>query len=314
MPPTVDEITPSPTIKRSDTFVSETNNSWLADVAVPTTVDDHKPILPELQANLSSNPPETFRLSIDISTVHSERPEVKSARVATPRKAPVEEKVSVKVNSSFLKKARRWAASTSDSRYAQLLSASEETASQVPIRKTGTNLRKLPEIDAHILQKLVKEQSSTQVGEPLPACPSLRSFPSDRLSSTRATTHPLFSILAEHDLSVLNTFDTSAMQTRPTGRSRFLFISHHPRRRSNSSVFFLLVWSSAFPTCLEQLAWTDSSAVESVGVFEHVTQSDHLSAIGSNTTFKISRCLQQPSDTFEWHWALHQFECSPGTE
>ena len=177
---------PAATLKRADTFVSDANSSHSADSVITSNVDGTEPIIREPQSNTFNSPTDNFRSSIDLSviidtpTIHSEQPQVKSARamippsprVATPRKAPVEEKVSVKVNNAFLTKARRWAKSTTDNRYAHLLGASEEAASQVSIRKTGTNLRKLPDIDAQILKKLVKEQPSQQVGKRIPTRPS----------------------------------------------------------------------------------------------------------------------------------------------
>lgn len=216
---------PAATLKRADTFVSDVNSSHLEDSIITSSIDGSEPIICKPQSNTLNSPPDTFRSSIDLpaiidtSAIHSVQPQVKSARamippsprVATPRKAPAEEKVSVQVNNAFLTKARRWAKSTTDNRYTYLLGASEEAASQVPIRKTGTNLRKLPDIDAQILTKLVKEQPSQQVGERLPVRRFFLIVFSDRLPPTGATTHSLFAVFAEYDLSEFDTFNTSSM-------------------------------------------------------------------------------------------------------
>ena len=88
---------------------------------------------------------------------------VESPRPPTPRKRSVEEKRPIKMDNSFLREARRWAEKTREITFANLLQTSEEAAEQIPNRKTGGTLRKLPDLDSNLLSKLTKNQLPQEV-------------------------------------------------------------------------------------------------------------------------------------------------------
>ncbi len=123
---------------------------------------------------MSSNEKIPFIKSIDTAPINlipsSEqietipvKPDIpKTPRVSTPRKAPVKEKHPIKITYSFLNEARRWAENTHDITYSNLILLTKETIQQMPTRKIGGTLRKLPDIDSQILTKAAKKQSSRE--------------------------------------------------------------------------------------------------------------------------------------------------------
>jgi hypothetical protein len=138
------EVIPTP----SDTFNNRFEN-------VPSA-NESSPVTNTLPINLLSSieQPEPILIKADIPI----RP-----RTSSPRKAPAEGKHPIKAIYSFLNEARRWAEQTRDMTYSNLLLSLEETFQQIPTRKTGGTLRKLPDIDVQILIKAAKTQSPQEV-------------------------------------------------------------------------------------------------------------------------------------------------------
>jgi hypothetical protein len=133
---------------RSDTFVSHSED-------VPSS-NERLPIIDTLPINLSSSFEQTEKIPIksDIPL---------TPRVSTPRKVSVEGKHPIKAIYSFLNEARRWSEQTRDITYSNLIVSTEEIVQQIPTRKTGITLRKLPDIDSQILTKSTKNQFPQEV-------------------------------------------------------------------------------------------------------------------------------------------------------
>jgi hypothetical protein len=148
------------TINRSDTFVSKSD---VENIPPIEPNDSHK-----RSESISVIKPidiiSTLTSSLEQSVTIPVKSEIISTpRVSTPRKALVKEKHPDKTTYSFITEARRWAEHTHDITYSNLLIATEETAQQIPTRKTGSTIRKLPDIDSQILTKAAKSQSPNEV-------------------------------------------------------------------------------------------------------------------------------------------------------
>ena len=84
-------------------------------------------------------------------------------RPTTPLKQHKETRDSKKVINSFLNEAQQWATRTREITFASLLSTSEETAQQISVRKIGSNIRKLADLDPQVITKLAKNRSPHEV-------------------------------------------------------------------------------------------------------------------------------------------------------
>ncbi|CAF0912178.1 unnamed protein product [Adineta ricciae] len=99
-----------------------------------------------------------------IETVPVTRDRPITPKVSTPRKTvPVQERPTTQVTYPFLNDARRWAEHTRDMTYANLIQLTEELSHQIPSRKTGVSIRKLPDIDSQLLTKAAKSQSPSEL-------------------------------------------------------------------------------------------------------------------------------------------------------
>lgn len=193
--------TPSKSISRSDTFHKETEPSFPApfiqsvDTKNSISVDRSNAFIDQLKKppsppvgtispidyqqrpldsflntseNLSSfNEHIPVDLSSDLKLPEeiSVKPDLLiTPRISTPRQTTKrEEHHLTKIPYTFLNEARRWAGQTRDMTYANLILSTEESAHQLPIRKTAANIRKLPDVDSHILTKAAKKQSPKEV-------------------------------------------------------------------------------------------------------------------------------------------------------
>jgi hypothetical protein len=164
--------------KRTDIFISPSESiSSPPECITPIKSNDHIPAFMENKSTIVSTSDESIPviksidiLPINLSTslkqsqtipVKPDRPS--TPRVSTPRKAPPEENHSTKATYPFLNEARRWAEHTRDITYSNLIRSTEEIIQQIPTRKTGATLRKLPDIDSQILTKAAKKQSPEEV-------------------------------------------------------------------------------------------------------------------------------------------------------
>lgn len=139
------DFIPTFTETRSDTFISRSED-------VPSS-NEKLPIIDPIPTHLPSSLEqfETIPMKLDISS---------TPRLSTPPKVSVEGKHPIKTIYSFINEARHWAEHTRDITYSHLLLSTEEIIRQLPIRKTGGTLRKLPDIDSQILIKAAGNQSS----------------------------------------------------------------------------------------------------------------------------------------------------------
>ncbi|CAF5077518.1 unnamed protein product [Rotaria sp. Silwood1] len=164
----------SPFINRSDTFISKFEKS--PSPPIETILQHQYDTCNNNSENISlSNERTSVRKSVDIlpidisltlkqSEIISNKPDLPSTpRISTPRKSSKEEKYSTKLTNTFLNEARRWAEHTRDITYSNLIISTQETNQQIPTRKTGITLRKLPDIDSQILIKATKNQSSKEI-------------------------------------------------------------------------------------------------------------------------------------------------------
>ena len=78
---------------------------------------------------------------------------------------------------SGLNDARRWAEHTRDMTYANVIQLTEELSHQIPFRKAGVPIRKLPDIDSQLLTKTAKSQSPSEVCQSLEKLPRMYSSP-----------------------------------------------------------------------------------------------------------------------------------------
>jgi len=150
-PPPIERISSAKSTyieKRSGTFISHSED-------VPS-LNERLPIIDTLPINILSSleQPDIIPVKHDIPL---------TPRVLTPPKVPVDGKHPIKAIYSFLNEARRWAEHTHDITYSNLILSTEEIIQQIPTRKTGGNLRKLPDIDSQILIKASKNQSPNEV-------------------------------------------------------------------------------------------------------------------------------------------------------
>lgn len=179
-PPIVTPLHPIPSasITRSDTFVSKPESPPPPPPPSIETISSTKPtdIIPSYIENRSDTfishsedvPTSIERLPVIETLNQSETIPVKpdvpfTPRISTPRKRSIEGKHPIKAIYSFLHEARRWAEHTRDVTYSNLILATEEIISQIPTRKAGAALRKLPDIDSSILSKAAKDQSPKEV-------------------------------------------------------------------------------------------------------------------------------------------------------
>jgi hypothetical protein len=131
--------------------------------------------------------------------------------VSSPRKGPIEGKHPIKAIYSFLNEARRWAEQTRDVTYSNLLLSMEETFQQIPTRKAGGTLRKLPDIDSKILIKAAKNQSPNEVCIRTSLSSILKFSLLDSLFTSRTTSHTLFIVFNRYDLSKYNSSHSPTM-------------------------------------------------------------------------------------------------------
>ncbi|CAF1252401.1 unnamed protein product [Rotaria magnacalcarata] len=172
------DITSSISISRSNTFVDKFERSPSPPIEKITSIDIKH------QSNGYSNHDEgvsSFNEQIpirnSIATVPIELPktlkqsEIISAkpdlpitpRISTPRKISKDEQHPTKKLNKFLNEAHCWAENTRDVTYSNLILSTEENLQQHPTRKTGANLRKLPDLDTQVLAKATKKQPSKQI-------------------------------------------------------------------------------------------------------------------------------------------------------
>jgi len=137
------DIIPTYIENRSDTFISRSED-------VPASNEG----LPIINLSSSLEQLEIIPIKPDVSL---------TPRVSTPRKKSAEGKHPIKTIYSFINEARRWAEHTRDITYSNLILSTEEIIQQIPTRKTGGILRKLPEIDSQILTKATKNQFPNEV-------------------------------------------------------------------------------------------------------------------------------------------------------
>ncbi|CAF2408190.1 unnamed protein product [Rotaria sp. Silwood2] len=168
------DTVPSSSINRSDTFVNKFEKS--PSPPIETTPQHQSNTCNNNSQSISStNERISVRKSLDTlpidhslilkqSEIISVKPDIPSTpRISTPRKTSKEEQHSTKITNTFLNEARRWAQHTREITYSNLIVSNEETNQQIPTRKTGITLRKLPDIDSQILIKAVKNQSSKEI-------------------------------------------------------------------------------------------------------------------------------------------------------
>ncbi|CAF1071718.1 unnamed protein product [Adineta steineri] len=180
-PPPIETILPRKSIdftstlmdNRSDLLINNSKNISSSDKKIPFVksidvvtanhsipVKPDRPSTPRVSTPVKLDRPSTPRESVPVKPDRPSTP-----RVSTPRKAPVEEQQQQSNQSiyPFLNEARRWAEHTHDITYFNLIRSSEETIQQMPTRKPGGNLRKLPDIDSKLLIKAAKNQSPKEV-------------------------------------------------------------------------------------------------------------------------------------------------------
>ncbi|CAF1250746.1 unnamed protein product [Adineta ricciae] len=146
------ETLPAKEEKKSE--VSSNHSQLVFSFHDPHPIDKSADPLP-VDPIISSKPIETLPVTRD-------RPI--TPKVSTPRKTmPVQEIPTTQVTYPFLNDARRWAEHTRDMTYANLIKLTEELSHQIPSRKAGVSIRKLPDIDSQLLTKAAKSQSPSEL-------------------------------------------------------------------------------------------------------------------------------------------------------
>jgi len=155
-PPPIEHISSTKSTNIIPTYIENRSDTFISHSEDVSSLNERLPIIDALPINILSSleQPDIIPIKHDIPL---------TPRISNPCKAPVDGKHPIKAIYSFLNEARRWAEHTHDITYSNLILSTEEIIQQIPIRKTGVNLRKFPDIDSEILIKASKNQSSNEV-------------------------------------------------------------------------------------------------------------------------------------------------------
>ncbi|CAF2069953.1 unnamed protein product [Rotaria magnacalcarata] len=172
------DITSSISISRSNTFVDKFERSPSPPIEKITSIDikhqsngysNHDEGVSSFNEQISiRNSIATVPIELPKTLKQSERISAKpdlpiTPRISTPRKISKDEQHPTKKLNKFLNEAHCWAENTRDVTYSNLILSTEENLQQHPTRKTGANLRKLPDLDTQVLAKATKNQPSKQI-------------------------------------------------------------------------------------------------------------------------------------------------------
>ncbi|UJR33019.1 hypothetical protein I4U23_020479 [Adineta vaga] len=146
------EIVPTQTVKNSEQSMDSSKLVFSFDEKVPT------------MKSTDPLPIDSIKSSKSTETVAIKPTRPVTPKISTPRQKPsVEEKSSTQAVYPFLNDARRWAEHTRDMTYSNLIRSTEELNQQIPTRKMGASIRKLPDIDSQLLTKAAKNQSPKEL-------------------------------------------------------------------------------------------------------------------------------------------------------